>query len=516
MRVWTNGDRHVTLGAAGLHIYDGTTIRALEHLDGVYRAPAKEGWGCFAVTPSGKRVWLQAPDGSALRARTDGADEPQRFAWRVYALRALDEDQVVAVIGKGTGKAQTLAVVRGRPPKKGGKWPVEVALAKPTRAKWPKRLWTAGREPWSRRGQLGAATIDPDDLRVDVNAHGAVVADRGTGIVVLVRPGATTAAAVLRVPTRAGVALYAAATEQGVAVSVALPTGESALCVFDPAGRCLASLELWGLGPARMLDREHVLAIAREDRDAAKVIGRVLRAVDLEEVERIPFARAGSPRDLDLCISPAGPAIAVGGAGRAAVARRAGDEWAVEQLPSPDDEPAEAPARPTGYRPKRSERAPELAFPAVNKQLDAWTFSGGASAELQLWVRSAGVAAMGLRVSVGGPAVAKGLFKPEQVEVGGEQAALEGDAKKTLYSAELPTVPLPHGFAFPLDPKPSNAEAREAGMALLATSHLQVTVRGRAVQVGEALLAVQVAAVEQSTPMKWMRPFTVVGAKGTR
>jgi hypothetical protein len=140
---------------------------------------------------------------------------------------------------------------------------------------------------------------------------------------------------------------------------------------------------------------------------------------------------------------------------------------------------------------------------------EKWTFDKGETARIPVEIRSAGRPGEGLKVWVSGEAIEKGIFAPEFAQMGTARAEfVASDDDDGIYVATIEDAALPQGLEYPLDPKPKKKN-RDYAQGLLAQTHRSVDIVGTAQETSQALLRIEVAAIGQDAPIKWMRPFTV-------
>ncbi|MCB9703794.1 MAG: hypothetical protein H6711_17995 [Myxococcales bacterium] len=178
--------------------------------------------------------------------------------------------------------------------------------------------------------------------------------------------------------------------------------------------------------------------------------------------------------------------------------------------PGPPATPTDAPrAGELSELPLRSSAAPAIAVALGGPPTPGWQARVGAPYELTLRLRSVGRASRGLRVAIGGEAIARGLVQLLEVEGNGQvvEFALGESGMRT---AVLPALALPAGVLVPFEPPPITASEERAAAEALAASHIEVIVRCRGIRPGSGFLTLAVAALgSAAAPLRWLRPISV-------
>ena len=467
MRVWTNGKRHLVAGPRGLAIYDGAKSPSLRSLDGVGghlaepTGPVAGGWqtrDALAVAPGGDVAWVSR-DGVThavpLAARPSTA---ATLAWKFGDLALTSEGRVLAVVYEGEEDDETARIVLGNMPDEGGAWDAVLAIPDPVRVKWPNAIWTKEATPWSKRKALGT-----ESAHVVTNAFGTVVAEKDTGMVLVLRPGSKAFDFALRVPSTYESQVYGAATREGVLVVVCVEGRESCVCHFTPTGDVLAHHDklggeaCFGMIPAAVVDATSVLVYSDE---TLHVLG--LPALDPIATVELAGDHDGEP---SIFAAPDGKTCLFGFGAQAWIATRTKKVWAAEPLPDPEApsrvKPAPKPVPvPAAKAPGGS---PSLGAPRVSGEptlqlvpsRDApriWTATAGETLTVDVAFGSVGGRGTGIAIEISGGLVQGEKLKPRAVKLAGKSYDLLPIAGGRA-RVEIKDVALPAGLVAAPDAK---------------------------------------------------------------
>jgi hypothetical protein len=152
-----------------------------------------------------------------------------------------------------------------------------------------------------------------------------------------------------------------------------------------------------------------------------------------------------------------------------------------------------------------------VGFPTIKETGGPWRAKAGEGFEISILLRSTGERGEGVFVQVGGPAIDAGHLRITHARAadqdGDQDREVELNADRR---AELPSLRLPQGLVYPLDPKPKKPEDKEVGEVALEATHFEILLRGEALKAGRPLFWVSVGALAAgSSPVKRTRPFFV-------
>ena len=157
------------------------------------------------------------------------------------------------------------------------------------------------------------------------------------------------------------------------------------------------------------------------------------------------------------------------------------------------------------YDPRRVPGTPAIGFAAKPLTSPGWTVGIG-EFELDLVIRSAGGMGRGVSVRVSGEAL--DAIELESLAGCGTKASFEEDGDG--FVAQIADLEICQGYVVPLDPRPSGDIQKSYAEELLRDTHMTLTLRGRATEVGNPLMRVEIAALgATSSPLRWMRPLIV-------
>lgn len=254
MRVWTDGSTHLVLGPKGLTRHFKGKAETLPLGEAPSAARGQLAWharGVLAVDPKTQTAWVEWA-GKLREVKLAGGAPAKALDWKPKDLVIREDGSAVAVFDAGKGKGKIVA----GPVPADGKWKKTLEVPDAAKVKWPAGMvWAKGvTPPWSKAKEPG------HDAYLASNPSGLVLAERSSGIVAVMRPGKAEFEFAVRVPTQDEADLTAAATPQGVLITLCIEGRNSALVHVDAKGKILASLatvkteleeELaWGLGPA--------------------------------------------------------------------------------------------------------------------------------------------------------------------------------------------------------------------------------------------------------------------------
>ncbi|MEZ4451598.1 MAG: hypothetical protein R3B09_19155 [Nannocystaceae bacterium] len=178
---------------------------------------------------------------------------------------------------------------------------------------------------------------------------------------------------------------------------------------------------------------------------------------------------------------------------------------------APADAPAPAvdPPAPTHPGFRAAETEPRLALPLGQAPVPPWTATIGRSCELLVLLRSTGRASAGVKISVGGEALARGLVDLQAIVSADGPAALVASVAG-MRVTEAKALEIPAGLHEPLEPTVITDEDQQAADEALSGTHFRVLIRGRGVRPGGGLLTVVVAPLDGGTPpVRLIRPVSV-------
>lgn len=254
MRVWTDGSTHLVLGPKGLTRHSKGKAEVLPLGEAPSSVRGQLAWharGILAVDPKSQTAWVEWA-GKLREVKLAGGVPAKALDWKAKDLVIREDGSAVAVLDAGKGKGKIVA----GPVPADGKWKKTLEVPDAAKVKWPAGMvWAKGvTPPWSKAKEPG------HDAYLASNPSGLVLAERSSGIVAVMRPGKAEFEFAVRVPTQDEADLTAAATPQGVLITLCIEGRNSALVHVDAKGKILASLatvkteleeELaWGLGPA--------------------------------------------------------------------------------------------------------------------------------------------------------------------------------------------------------------------------------------------------------------------------
>jgi hypothetical protein len=407
------------------------------------------------VSPSGAVAWASLRSGALVAAPLAADEQVRPVDFRLANLVMLDDTRFVAARREGSA----LRLVRGEIAA-GLTGEVALELPPPTQVQWPDLLWGEA-APWSKSKKLGSAR-DPalPALSASPSPFGVAFADLHSGVVAVLRPGASTLET-LRLPSKGDAQLHAAATEQGVLCVLGVDGRGAALAHFSADGRCLAARSFEGkCAPAAVLDRERGVFASLE---GSSVKVRVVRLDSLQDeavLESAPVALAD--RDLGLHAAADGSALLVGTGKEVVVVKHGKRGWRIDVLPMPVVRAA--PAGPKAPAP------PKL---ALFGSLIARRFAGDPM-KLRIAVSSVGGPGAGISVTLAGSALEKGIVRVTSVRV--ESDPVEEAPFSEAGHAELPELKIVER---------KEAEAHRSAFA--------ITLQGEAARAGEGVLEVRLA-----------------------
>jgi hypothetical protein len=470
MRVWTNGKRHLVAGPRGLAIYDGAKAPSIRSLDGVgghlaeptstKERGAAGGWqarDALAVAPGGDVAWV-ARDGAAyavpLAARPSTA---ATLAWKFGDLALTSEGRVLAVVYEGGEDDESARIVLGNMPDEGGAWDAALAIPEPVRVKWPNAIWTKEATPWSKQKTLGT-----ESAHVVTNAFGTVVADKDTGMVLVLRPGSKAFDFALRVPSTYESQVYGAATREGVLVVICVEGRESCVCHFTPAGDVLAHHDklggeaCFGMIPAAVVDPTSALVYSDE----------TLHVLGLPGLDPIATVELAGDHDGEPSIfaAPDGKTCLFGFGAQAWIATRTKKVWTAEPLPEAEAHPRVKPApKPLPAAPAAKSASPSMGAPRVSGEpvlqlvpsRDApriWTATAGETLTVDVTFGSVGGRGTGIAIEISGGLVQGEKLKPRAVKLAGKSFDLLPVAGGRT-RVEIKDVALPAGLVAAPDAK---------------------------------------------------------------
>ena len=281
MRVFTDGETHLVLGAGGLAVFRSGEEPSL-----------------IAIGPATKRGAVAVPPRDVLAPLNDDLDRAlvtvDRTAYEVSLSggaarrlpnRILDavrghDGRLFAVTAEGTGEEpEAELIIATLEPGEGLVATDTLKLPPPVRIEWPKAtIWEAGVDPWpeadedfdAKEHKLGAIAVGYssrdgttfyDAVHLATSAHGVALASTYSGVIAVVRPGAREVAFTLRVPaTRDAQELFAVPTREGVLVVTTMHGKNSAVLHLAPNGKVLAHVSrfadglAFGLGAPFLVD----------------------------------------------------------------------------------------------------------------------------------------------------------------------------------------------------------------------------------------------------------------------
>jgi len=473
VRVWTNGKTHLVKDARGLAVYPAGKSPTLKPVgDPAVAAPRpKAGWprrDVLAAPPSGRVAWVGAPGERSWLVPLDRSGAPKALPFRFLDAVALDEQRVLAAIVGGTEKKPTAKIVSGPvPTEEGAAWERDHEVPKPVKVAWPEPLIWA-KAPWSKRAGIGL------EIAMSKSPFGAVIAEKESGIVMVMRPDAKAVDFALRVPTQDEATFYGAATPQGVIVVVCVEGRESAACHFDREGKCIAFQKklgedaCWSMGPPTLLDDARVLVVSAFTRPR-------LYELELPSLKESSFIELGCEigGEQSAEATAKGDACLLGFGNEAWVARADGDGWDAERLPAvgPTSVP---PAAKTAAGTERVKGPPALTLVPQKDGVRVWSAKRGETLSIEVAFASTGGAGMGVYLELTGPWIAQGKLLPKVVALGTSEtpfgAIAEGCARVELPGIELAAAAVP-----PPDVKKS---APVSATAIFATIRLEAAASG--------------------------------------
>lgn len=295
MRVWTDGSTHLVLGPRGLTRYSKGKAETIPLGEAPASARGQLAWhsrGVLAVDPNTQTAWVEW-SGKLREVKLAGGGVPKALDWKAKDLVIREDGSAVAVLDAGKGKGKVVA----GPVPADGKWKKTLTVPNAAKVKWPSGVvWAKGvTPPWSKAKDVG------HDAYLASNASGVVLAERSTGIVAVMRPGKSEFEFAVRVPTQDEADLTAAATPQGVLITVCIEGRNSALVHVDPKGKILASLatvktELeeeiaWGLGPSVLVGGTKAFVV--HEYTIPQVLDLTLPDLSIEATWELPATSEG-------------------------------------------------------------------------------------------------------------------------------------------------------------------------------------------------------------------------------
>lgn len=439
--------------------------------------------GMLCITPSGDRDF-------SARLTAAGA----------LAADAIDEDTVAAVI---VGQDSTY-LVRG-PVNLDSDWPsvADIGAIEPKRVAWPAGLiWKKGdKSLYEMPEQHGAGIPDSFIPTIECNRFGTAVASSGSGAIVVVRPESRTPDFCLQLPSQDEAVIYACPTEAGVIVTLVVDGQDSAYLHVAEDGSILGHRAAQSAVPALALDAGFV--IYDDGKNAIELLDAKLKSLNTLEMpwaavdsasagDGVSFAFADADHVLRGHVNAKGELVIVTSYDYGA---HIGNK-----------RPGELAAAEAKWDPERSHGKSAVGFAAGITQ-EAWTAKAGEAFELVLHARSTGGQGEGIAITIGGDAMKCCEF--EAIEVAGVRKEVQRDEQGN-YTAEFPDVELVHGLAYPLSPKPKNDAQKHAASMVLAETHIELRLLGKARAASGELMSVSISALRSdSPPLKWMRPLSV-------
>ncbi len=514
MRVFTDGQTHLVLGPGGLAIHRPDAEPRL-----------------VALGPAPKRGAVLAPPRDVLAPLDEELDRVlvtvDRTAWEVPlgggAPRKLTERVLDAVRGHDGRLFAVVSDTVGAEPDarfvlatlEPGQPLVETArltLPAATRIAWPQNtIWESSVDPWPEADEefnaeehrldaiaVGYASRDGttffDAVHLATSAHGTALASAYSGVVAVVRPGASEVAFCVRIPaTRDEQEIFAVPTREGVLVVTTLHGKYSAVLHIAPDGAVLAHVSRLGEGLAFGLGAPFLVG------DERAVVVQSLKTSRVTALT-LPGLAAEALGDLDMklvgessAFTTADGRTALVGLGDMAYLFRISEDSEVQIAPllmpvAPAPATKRAPlAAPVG--PARMIGPPALALSKATAGAGEWSVAPGATTTIDVAFSSAGGKGRGLYVEVGGPAFASGLLTAESVSFGRDAAKVEAAfaTRGAAARAELGEVALEPAFAVE---EPRRRTTRPEPPPPMPVMFVRVTIRGA--KVGGNLLTIRV------------------------
>ena len=484
MRLHTDGSSIILLSPKGRLTWRESGKLISEPLPPKTEISDDDRSGMLCVTPKGERDF-------SARLTAAGA----------LAADAIDEENVAAII---VGLDGTY-LVRG-PVTLDADWPSVIelgALEEPTRIPWvPGLIWQKGDKSLYESAETHGSGFSEMFLSsVQCNEFGTAVACGGTGAVVVVRPESRTPDFVFELPGQEESVLYACPTKEGVLVTMILDGQESGYLHIAEDGTILGQRAAQCAVPALSLDAGFL--IYDDDQAQIELVDRTLKSLATLPLPFPPVDSASAPDAASFVLANAEQLVRghVNADGELVVV--ASYEYGDH---SGSKSPGELAAVDAKWDPERSHGKCAVGFAAGIAQAP-WTANAGEPFELVVYARSTGGAGAGISITIGGDAMKHCEF--EAVEVAGVRRELSKDGKGS-YTAEFPDVELVTGVAYPLNPKPKNDAQKHAAQLLLAETHVELRLFGKASAASSDLMSVSISALcSDSPPLKWMRPLTI-------
>lgn len=509
MPIWTNGTRHVLFDETGIHILEEGVTRHIEDFTSDRCDPE-----VFSVAPSGETIWLKLPSGNALKLELQDDITVVEYDWEPHGIVALNDNEVIVVYTDADDTDSPIKIARGRPPQEEYQnWDHRLSLTEPVDVDWPEGLLPEENLDVSDRVGLGTGRdLSGSDLKLHSNFYGTAVVDKRAGLIARIPAYGKQIDVTWRVPTSYEGILHAVCTNDGIMVMHGYPDAEGLLSHFDENGEAIDRRTFWNLGAFEMLDGGRAMVVSAEGRDATGLQARILSLGTMADVRTLDLHFDGYPREIGCFVDRDRRNCLLQGPGYVQFGEMKHNVWMLQdenflsrferavhedEFEAPDYVPTEA-AVPT-----------RVNFPVIEDAPEKWTFDRGDTARIPVEIRSAGRPGEGLKVWVSGEAIEKGIFSPEFAQMGTARAEfVASDDDDGIYVATIEDAALPQGFEYPLDPKPKKKN-RDYAQGLLAQTHRSVDIVGTAQETSQALLRIEVAAIGQDAPIKWMRPFTV-------
>lgn len=228
--------------------------------------------------------------------------------------------------------------------------------------------------------------------------------------------------------------------------------------------------------------------------------GSMLSLLRLPSLEPLANLRGEEPI-VDLACADDG--IAALGAASLRLGRVTGEALSFDE-PLALDALEDGPNDGSGWRPEQ-ETGPTNVEAALQK-VPPWRAKAGEPFRLELRLRSIGRAGRALQVRASGPALEAGHVTLLRAWTGDDEAPFDEDGAGAV--ARLEGAAIPQGYKRPVVPKPKNPDQKLTAQALLEGSRLDLTLEGRALAPGRALLKLEIGGVD-GAPFRWTRPFLV-------
>jgi hypothetical protein len=509
MPIWTNGTRHVLFDETGIHILEDGVTRHIEDFTADRCDPE-----VFSVSPSGETIWLKLPSKNALKLELEDDITVVEYDWEPHAIVALNDNEIVVIYSDGEDTDAPLKIARGRPPQEEYQnWDHRLSMTEPVDVDWPDGLLPEQNLEVSDRVGLGSGRdLTASDLKLHSNFYGIAVVDKRAGLIGRIPAYGSEIDVTWRVPTSYDGILHAVCTNDGVMVAHGYPDAEGLISHFDQNGEAIDRRTFWNLGSVEMLDGGRAMVLAAEGIEHAGLQARILTLGTMADVRTFDLHFDGYPHEIDCFVDRDRRHCLLQGPGYVQFGQMKHNVWMIQDENflsqferAVREEDFEAP----NYVPAEATEATRINFPVIEDAPEKWTFDKGETARLPVEIRSAGRPGEGIQVWVSGDAIEKGLFAPEFAQMGTAKADFVAtDDSKNAYVATIEDAALPQGLEYPLDPKPKKKN-RDYANGLLAQTHRSVEIVGTARESASALLRLEVAAVGQDAPIKWMRPFTV-------